>query len=225
VERDRRWLQIKRPLVVVGGEVAVKKPDLEWSSVSRHYEAPFELQANGGTLVIDDFGRQMVDPQVLFNRWISPLERRVDFVTLRNGKTFEVPFEMLVVFSTSLDEKDFGDEAFLRRIGYRAHIEPPTAAAYVEIFKRVAARKKMALDESSISYILDKYVAEQRPMKACEPADLLNRVADICRLKERSLELAPDLLAQAWNNYFGITHSYAADDELPPIEEARSVAV
>jgi len=225
VERDRRWLQIKRPLIIVGGEVTVKKSDLEWSSVSRHYEAPFELQANGGTLVIDDFGRQLVDPQVLFNRWLSPLERRVDFVTLRDGKTFEIPFEMLVVFSTSLEEKDFGDEAFMRRIGYRANLEPPTASAYVEIFKRVAAHKKVALDEASISHVLNKYAAEQRPMKACEPGDLLNRVSDICRLKGRSLELAPDLLEQAWNNHFGITHSFEGGDELPPLEEARSVAV
>ena len=225
VERDRRWLRIKRPLIIVGGEVALKKSDLEWSSVSRHYEAPFELQANGGTLVIDDFGSQMVEPQVLVNRWLSPLERRVDCLTLRNGKTFEVPFEMLVVFSTGLEEKDFGDEAFLRRIGYRANIEPPTAAAYVEIFKRVAARKKVRMDEESLSYILERYAADQRPMKACEPGDLLNRVSDICRLKERSLELTPDLLEQAWNNYFGITHSYEGSNELPPMEEARSVAV
>ena len=225
VERDRRWLRIKRPLIIVGGEVNVKNSDLEWSSVSRHYEASVELQANGGTLVIDDFGRQAADPQVLFNRWKSPLERRVDFVTLRGRKKFEIPFEMLVVFSTGLEEKDFGDEAFLRRIGYRANIEPPTPAAYVEIFKRVATHKKAALAASSISYILSKYVAEQRPMKACEPADLLNRVHDICRLKGRSLELAPELLEQAWNNYFGITHSFEADGELPPIDEARSVAV
>ena len=224
VERDRRWLQIKRPLIIVGGEVTMKSSDPEWSSESKHYEAPFQLQANGGTLVLDDLSRQLVDPQILFNRWLTPLERRVDFLTLRDGKKFEVPFEMLVVFSTSLEEKDF-DEAFLRRIGYRANIEPPTAAAYVEIFKRVAARKKMALDETSVRYVLDRYAADQRPMKACEPADLLNRVSDICRLKDRSLRLAPDLLAQAWNNYFGITHSYEADDELPPIEEARSVAV
>lgn len=225
LERDRRWLQIKRPLIIVGGEVTVKNSDVEWSSVSRHYEAPVELQANGGTLVIDDFGRQLVDPQILFNRWIAPLERRVDFLTLRNGKKFEIPFEMLIVFSTSLDEKDLGDEAFLRRIGYRANIEPPTASAYVEIFKRVAARKKVALDEASISHVLNRYAAEQRPMKACEPADLLNRVSDICRLKDRSLELAPDLLEQAWNNHFGITHSFEGGDELPPFEEARSVAV
>ncbi len=224
IERDRRWIQIKRPLIIVGGEVT-KSSELEWSSVSRHYEAPVELQANGGTLVIDDFGRQTVDPQILFNRWLSPLERRVDFVTLRNGKQFEVPFEMLVVFSTSLEEKDFGDEAFLRRIGYRANIDPPTASAYVEIFKRAAARKKVALDADIVSYVLDKYAADQRPMKACEPADLLNRVSDICRLKDRSLELAPDLLTQAWNNYFGITHSFETGDELPPMEEARSVAV
>jgi hypothetical protein len=225
VERDRRWVMIKRPLIIVRGEVT-RSTELEWSSVSRHYEAPVELQANGGTLVIDDFDRQSVDPQTMFNRWLSPLERRVDFITLRNGKQFEIPCEMLVVFSTSLEEKDFGDEAFLRRIGYRANLEPPTASAYVEIFKRAAAHKKVALDEASISHVLNKYAAEQRPMKACEPADLLNRVSDICRLRDRSLELEPELLEQAWNNYFGITHSFEAEaDEVPPMTEVRSVAV
>ncbi len=226
IERDRRWLQIKRPLIIVGGELTMENSDLEWCSVSKYYEAPFQMQANGGTLVIDDFGRQLVDPQVLFNRWISPLERRVDFVTLRNGKKIEIPFEQLVVFSTSLEEKNLGDEAFLRRIGYRANIEPPTAAVYVEIFKRAASHRKVVLDEASIKHVLDRYATEQRPMKACEPGDLLNRVNDICRLKGRRLELAPDLLEQAWNNYFGITHSFDdSESELLPIEEARSVAV
>ena len=129
------------------------------------------------------------------------------------------------MFSTNLNPSDLADEAFLRRIGYRANIEPPTAAAYVEIFKRVAAKKKAVLNEDSLSYILEKYATDQRPMKACEPGDLVNRVSDICRIKERSLELTPELLEQAWNNYFGITHSYEDSGELLPIEEARSVTV
>jgi predicted ATPase with chaperone activity len=225
MERDRRWLQIKRPLIIVGGEATIENSDLEWSSVLKYYEAPFQLKANGGTLVIDDFGRQAGDPQVLFNRWISPLERRVDFLTLRNGKKIEIPFEQLVVFSTNLEEKALGDEAFLRSIGYRANIEPPTASAFIEIFKRAATHRKVTLDQASLNYVLNKYDSERRPMKACEPRDLLNRVHDICRLKGRSLELAPDLLEQAWNNYFGITHSFESDGELPSMAEARSVAV
>lgn len=225
LERDRRWLPIKRPLIIVGGEVTIKNSDLEWSNVLKYYEAPFQLKSNGGTLVIDDFGRQPVDPQVLFNRWISPLERRVDFLTLRNGKKVEIPFEQLVVFSTSLEEKDLSDVAFLRRLGYRANLELPTASAYIEIFKRAAAHKKVPLDQAGLNHILDKYNIEQRPMRACEPRDLLNRVHDICRLKGRSLELAPDLMEQAWNNYFGITHSFEAEGEPLATAEARAVAV
>src|SRR6266478_5304177 len=132
-EYDRRWVLIDRPLVVVGGELTLENADLTWSEAAKFYEAPFQMISNGGTLVIDDFGRQRVTPQDLLNRWIVPLERRVDYLSLVTGKKIEVPFEQLVLFSTNLDVKDLADEAFLRRMGYRARIEPPTAAAYVEI--------------------------------------------------------------------------------------------
>ncbi|HKP81950.1 MAG TPA: hypothetical protein VJT69_08025, partial [Pyrinomonadaceae bacterium] len=132
---DRRWVLIKRPLVVVGGELTLENADLTWSEAAKFYEAPFQMKSNGGTLVIDDFGRQRVAPQDLLNRWIVPLERRVDYLALHTGKKIEVPFEQLVVFSTNLDEKDLADQAFLRRMGYRARVEPPTAGAYTAIFK------------------------------------------------------------------------------------------
>ncbi len=125
-------------LIIVGGELTLENADLAWSNAAKFYEAPFQVKSNGGTLVIDDFGRQRMPPQDLLNRWILPLERRVDFLTLHNGKKIEVPFEQLVVFSTNLDEKDLVDEAFLRRMGYRARVEPPTPGAFVEIFKRTA---------------------------------------------------------------------------------------
>src|SRR5574341_873005 len=123
IDYDRRWVRIARPLVMVGGELTLKDADLAWSETSKFYEAPFQLKSNGGTLVIDDFGRQQVAPQDLINRWHLPLERRIDFLTLHNGQKIEVPFEQLVVFSTNLDEKELVDEAFLRRMGYRARIE------------------------------------------------------------------------------------------------------
>ena len=142
LEYDRRWVLIQRPLVVVGGELTLENADLTWSESAKFYEAPFQMKSNGGTLVIDDFGRQRVAPQDLLNRWIVPLERRVDYLALHTGKKIEVPFEQLVVFSTNLDEKDLADQAFLRRMGYRARVEPPTADAYSAIFRAQAQRRE-----------------------------------------------------------------------------------
>ena len=208
-EYDRRWVRIKRPLIMVGGELTLKDTDLAWSETAKFYEAPFQLKSNGGTLVIDDFGRQRVAPQDLFNRWNLPLERRIDFLTLRNGQKIEVPFEQLVVFSTNLDEKDLVDEAFLRRMGYRARIDPPGLFAYVAIFKRLAQERGITLEPKSMEHIVRKYSLEQRVMKSCEPRDLLNRIHDICLFEGIELKLTPELIDTAWRNYFGGSHSFA----------------
>lgn len=210
---DHRWVEIERPLIIVGGELTLDNTDLTWSESARFYEAPFQVKSNGGTLVIDDFGRQRVAPQDLLNRWILPLERRVDFLTLHNGKKIEVPFEQLVVFSTNLDEKDLVDEAFLRRMGYRARVEPPTPSAFAEIFKRVAKTRGVAIDETCLNHVLHKYANEKRIMKGCEPRDLLNKVTDICLFEGRALHLTPELVDLAWGNYFGTAHAFAPDLE------------
>ena len=203
VERDSRWVEIERPLIMVGGELTLENTRLSWSESERFYEAPVQIKANGGTLVIDDFGRQRVDPQDLLNRWILPLERRIDYLALRNGKKIELPFEQLVVFSTNLDEDRLVDEAFLRRLGYRARIDPPSVADYTEIFTRAAAKQKIAMDQSSLSHLLQRYNEEGRAPKSCEPRDLLNRVKDICQFRGLALHLTPELIDLAWNNYFG----------------------
>src|SRR6266550_3714038 len=209
VEYDRRWVLINRPLVVVGGELTLANADLTWSDAARFYEAPFQMKSNGGTLVIDDFGRQRVAPQDLLNRWIVPLERRVDYLALHTGKKIEVPFEQLVLFSTNLDEKDLADEAFLRRMGYRARVEPPTAGAYSEIFKRQAYARGIRYSQSVLDYVIRKYESERRQMKGCEPRDLLDRATDICLFEGQPLELTPQVLDIAWRNYFGTSHSFA----------------
>jgi hypothetical protein len=209
VEYDRRWMCIERPLVIVGGELTLENADLQWSEAARFYEAPFQMKANGGTLVIDDFGRQRVSPTDLLNRWIVPLERRVDYLTLHTGKKIEVPFEQLVVFSTNLDEKDLVDEAFLRRMGYRARVEPPTPAAYVEIFKRAAYTRGLRVDQTCLDYILNNYMIEHRQMKSCEPRDLLDRVTDICLFEGHAPELTTKLIDVAWRNYFGSSHGFS----------------
>jgi hypothetical protein len=205
---DRRWVHIDRPLVIVGGELTLENTDLTWSDAARFYEAPFQMKSNGGTLVIDDFGRQRVDPTDLLNRWIVPLERRVDYLALHTGKKIEVPFEQLVLFSTNLEEKDLADEAFLRRMGYRARVEPPTPGAYTEILKRVAYNRGIRCDRAAVDHILNNYMIEHRQMKACEPRDLLDRVTDICRFEGRPLELNSQVIDVAWRNYFGAKHGF-----------------
>jgi len=208
VEYDRRWVFIERPLVVVGGELTLENADLTWGD-AKFYEAPFQMKSNGGTLVIDDFGRQRVAPQDLLNRWIVPLERRVDYLALHTGKKIEVPFEQLVVFSTNLEEKDLADQAFLRRMGYRARVEPPTGEAYCEIFKQQAYKRGIRVDKPILDHILTKYRVEHRQMKGCEPRDILDRVTDICLFEGQKLEITPQVVDVAWRNYFGTSHSFA----------------
>jgi hypothetical protein len=212
-EYDRRWVCIERPLVIVGGELTLENADLTWSEAARFYEAPFQMKSNGGTLVIDDFGRQRVAPADLLNRWIVPLERRVDYLTLHTGKKIEVPFEQLVVFATNLEDKDLVDEAFLRRMGYRARVEPPTPAAYIEIFKRAAHTRGMRVEQTCLDYILNNYMISHRQMKSCEPRDLLDRVLDICLFEGHTIELTPKVIDAAWRNYFGTSHGFAQETE------------
>ena len=197
---------------MVGGELTLENTDLTWSDAAKFYEAPFQMKSNGGTLVIDDFGRQRVPPQDLLNRWIVPLERRVDYLTLHTGKKIEVPFEQLVVFSTNLDENDLTDQAFLRRMGYRARVEPPTPAAFSEIFDRTAVARGFSYEKSVLQHILEKYRDERRQMKGCEPRDLLDRSTDLCIFQGMPLVLTNDIVDTAWRNYFGTSHSFTASE-------------
>ena len=212
-EFDHRWVLIHRPLVVVGGELTLENADLTWSEAAKFYEAPFQMKSNGGTLVIDDFGRQRVAPQDLLNRWIVPLERRVDYLALHTGKKIEVPFEQLVVFSTNLDENDLADQAFLRRMGYRARVEPPTPAAYISIFNYQASKRGIAVDKAVLDHILNKYRVERRQMKGCEPRDILDRATDICKFENQGLKLTPHIVDIAWRNYFGTSHSFVQQEQ------------
>jgi hypothetical protein len=216
IDFDRRWVLIKRPLVVVGGELTLENADLTWSD-AKFYEAPFQMKSNGGTLVIDDFGRQRVAPQDLLNRWIVPLERRVDYLALHTGKKIEVPFEQLVVFSTNLDENDLADQAFLRRMGYRARVEPPTPNAYSDIFRYQASRRGIRIEQKILDHILAKYRVERRQMKGCEPRDILDRATDICKFENHSLDLTPQIVDVAWRNYFGTAHSFAQQEKDQPV--------
>jgi len=223
-EHDRRWVEIERPLIIVGGELTLENTNLTWSETTRSYEAPFQIKSNCGTLVIDDFGRQAVAPRDLLNRWIQPLERRVDFLTLNSGKKIEVPIEQLVVFSTNLNEHELIDDAFLRRMGYRARVEMPTPSAYIEIFKRAATAKGITLNQASMDHVLAKYASDQRLMKSCEPRDLLNRVSDLCLFEGLPQQLTPELIDLAWRNYFGTGHNFELPTASAPEIQSQAVS-
>jgi len=200
---DERWIRIKRPIVIVGGEMTIETMDLIYSQTVRFYEAPFQLKANGGTLVIDDFGRQRVDPHDLLNRWIIPLEGRVDFLTLHTGKKIEVPFEQLLIFATNLDPSDLVDDAFLRRMGYRLFVNAPTPKTYGEIFQKYVEANGFEYDPKHLEFLFKLYGEEGRPLRGCEPRDLVQRCLDFCKYENRPLELSNELLNLAWRNYFG----------------------
>ena len=201
---DKRWIRVKRPLVVVGGELTIESMDLIYSNTTKYYEAPFHVKSNGGCLIIDDFGRQRVDAMDLLNRWIIPLENHVDYLTLHTGKKIQVPFEQLLVFATNLDAKDLVDEAFLRQMGYRLAFSTPSAETYSRIFQRYAETSGLNWDPNLVTTLLERYEKENRLMKACEPRDLIERCLDICRYEKRPPVLTQELLDLAWVNYFGV---------------------
>ncbi|HVQ74577.1 MAG TPA: ATP-binding protein [Candidatus Binatia bacterium] len=200
---DQRWVRIRRPLVIVGGELAIETMDLIYSRTVRFYEAPFQMKSNGGTLVIDDFGRQRVDPHDLLNRWIIPLEGHIDYLTLHTGKKIEVPFEQLLVFATNLAPESIVDDAFLRRMGYRLRVERPDRDAYASIFCRHVEALGLRWDRQLLDTLFALYERDGRPMAGCEPRDLVDRCADIARFEHRPLALTPELIEVAWVNYFG----------------------
>jgi predicted ATPase with chaperone activity len=201
---DRRWVKVQRPLVIVGGELTIESMDLIYSSSVRFYEAPFQMKSNCGVLVIDDFGRQRVDPHDLLNRWIIPLENHVDFLTLATGKKIQVPFEQLLVFATNLNPRDLVDEAFLRRMGYRLAFATPSVDTYALILQRYIANKGLNYEPPLLETLLTRYKRENREMKACEPRDLVERCLDICRYEKLPRKLTPELFEKAWGNYFGV---------------------
>lgn len=200
---DQRWVRIRRPLIVSGGELTIESLDLVYSPSLRYYEAPLHVKSNGGVFLIDDFGRQRVDPHQLLNRWIIPLEHQTDHLSLHTGRQIQVPFRQMLIIATNLDPRVVTDAAFLRRMGYRLYVNLPTAESYTRIFERYAARCELAIPEGLIPRLLDRYRAEGRELRACDPHDLIDRVRDICRYTRTAPVLNPDLLDLAWIGYFG----------------------
>lgn len=200
---DRRWVKIKRPCVVVGGELTLETLDLIYDPVSKTYEAPFQMKANGGVFMIDDFGRQQIRPQDLLNRWIVPLESRVDFLTLQTGMKIEIPFQVLIVFSTNLDPKELVDEAFLRRIRHKIEIGNPTERQYAEIFRRVCQARGIEFNPQAVVYLLrEYYVKQRRELRAVHPRDIVDQIVDIATYKGIKPALTKELIDQACSAYF-----------------------
>jgi len=200
---DTRWLKIKRPFIVVGGELTLEGLDLVYDTNNKYYEAPFQMKANGGIFLIDDFGRQQVRPTDLLNRWIVPLEKRIDFLTLHTGRKFEIPFEVLIVFSTNLEPADLVDEAFLRRIRHKIEVHDPSWEEFAEIFKRVANAKKIPFSEQAFAYVVrEHYLKANRPPRACHARDLLDQVIDIAKYLNVQPVLNKELIDRAAGAYF-----------------------
>ena len=201
--RDPRWVKIRRPFIVVGGELTLEGLDLVYDDTHKFYEAPFQVKANGGILLIDDFGRQMVRPRDLLNRWIVPLENRVDYLTLHNGRKVEVPFDVLVVFSTNLPPKDLVDEAFLRRLRHKVEIGDPSYEDYREIFKRVATDKKIEYNDQGLAYLLQEwYIKRNRKLRASHPRDLCDQIIDISSYLAVQPSMTREMIDRAAQAYF-----------------------
>jgi predicted ATPase with chaperone activity len=200
---DRRWILIKRPVVAVGGELTLESLDLVYDDTSKYYEAPFQMKANGGMFLIDDFGRQQVRPRDLLNRWIVPLETRVDYLTLHTGKKIDIPFDELIVFSTNIDPKALVDEAFLRRIRHKIEVANPTEREFYEIFRRVAADRNVPFDQEGFMYLMREYYLKvKRELRAVHPRDIVDQIIDIARYQGVEPGLTKELIDQACDSYF-----------------------
>lgn len=200
---DPRWVKIKRPMIMVGGELTMDGLDLVYNDVNKFYEAPFQVKSNGGMFLIDDFGRQQVSPKDLLNRWIVPLEKGVDFLTLNNGRKIEIPFHVLIVFSTNLDPKDLVDEAFLRRIRYKIEIGNPSFDEFREVFKIMCRVLRVPYDEQGLAYLLNEwYIRQERDLRFVHPRDLLSQLIDIATYLNKPPTLTKELIDRACESYF-----------------------
>ena len=200
---DQRWSCFQRPVVMAGGELTMDSLELRYDSITKFYEAPLQLKANGGMFLIDDFGRQQVSPQALLNRWIVPLESKIDFLRLQSGQTIEIPFRQLIVFSTNLDPKDLVDDAFLRRIQIKVQMEGPDDRMYYRLFDIMCRQFNIQFEKESFLHLLNKWYREPgRKMQAVHPRDILKIVAAICDYEGIMPHLTTALIDEACRNYF-----------------------
>ena len=202
---DQRWVRIRRPTIVVGGELTMDSLEVCLNRSTGISEAPLQLKSNCGTLVIDDFGRQKMSTDQLLNRWIVPLEKRYDYLNLPNGKKIQVPFDQLIVFSTNLEPRDLVDEAFLRRIPYKIEVVNPNEEEFRNLFKFMCPKLGFEMDETALNHLIEThYKAKNRPFRACQPRDLLTQVKNHCFYKKLKPLMSCEYFDIAVENYFAV---------------------
>ncbi|WP_459558122.1 ATPase [Lacunimicrobium album] len=204
---DQRWRRIRRPVIITGGELNLSMLELRYDKSSRYYQAPLHIKANGGVFLIDDFGRQLLSPKELLNRWILPLEERIDYLTLATGEKFSVPFEQLIIFSTNLDPQSLVDDAFLRRIRHKIAIQPPDRETYTRIWRLMCDRRKLDYHEDVIDYLFEQIYSQSRSPRSSDPRDLLEIAEAICRFNRQEFQPTLTIVSQAATQFFPHLHA------------------
>ena len=202
-QHDPRYVLVHRPVVLTGGELTMDQLDLQYDTHTKVYQAPFQMKANGGVLIVDDFGRQRMPPRDMLNRWIVPLEKRIDFLTLHTGSKFPVPFDCLLIMATNIDPKQLVEEAFLRRIHYKIKAESPSPDEYERILRRYCESKGIEFVAGAREYIYRQYYqAHAIAPRACHPRDIIDHLLDIAKYLEIEPTLSTDLVDRACHSYF-----------------------
>ncbi|MEN8169063.1 MAG: hypothetical protein ABFS08_02440 [Pseudomonadota bacterium] len=200
---DQRWVRCERPVIMAAGELTLDMLDLKYQTGTGFYDAPLQMRANGGLLLIDDLGRQVVNTSQLLNRWILPLENSVDYLSLHTGLKLRIPFDVIPIFSTNISPDQLADEAFLRRLGYKIHMDYISNKEYEEIFKQYCITNALEFDPEMVRFLIEEmYVPKGRRMTASHPKELINKVIDFSLFEDRKPVVSKELLRQAWNAYF-----------------------
>lgn len=200
---DGRWFKCKRPFIITGGELTLDMLDLSFNAHSKVYDAPFQLKANNGIYLIDDFGRQKASPAEILNRWIVPMERHIDYLSFQAGGKMTVPFEAFLVFSTNLRPQQLGDEAFLRRIQYKMFLRSPRSPEFITIFQRFAASRQLECPRELLQNFVEKhYTSTKKPFRRCHPRDVLSHAIDILNFESQPMVLTENILDQAFRSCF-----------------------
>jgi predicted ATPase with chaperone activity len=204
-DHDQRWTRIRRPTVVVGGELTLEMLEIRHDPVNNVSEASLQMKSNCGCLLIDDFGRQRMSPTDLLNRWIVPLESRIDFLALATGKKIQVPFEQLIIFSTNLEPSQLADDAFLRRIPYKIEVHDPSITEFHKLFRVFAKSFRCEYKPEAIDYLIERHFKPyRRPLRRCQPRDLLAQVANYCSYNEIPMEMRPEYFDRVVPTYFTV---------------------
>ncbi len=200
---DERWVMCRRPRVLVGGELTFEMLDLQFNPVTKFYAAPVQMKANNGVLIVDDFGRQRIRPEELLNRWILPLDRHIDFLTLSGGRKLEIPFDLFVVFATNINPTELADEAFLRRIHNKIKVEEMSREQFKEIIRRLCNQHGLTYDDEVADYMIEVLQKDfDQPLRACYPRDVINQIRWGAQFERRQAIVSKESIMQACRNYF-----------------------